>query len=108
MNTNPLLNLRNFLLECPAKHNYQFNNTVRKEIRHALFQAASLNGKYIKEFFPNLDNSEVKGKTSAGESSSSSKSFDWVINDEDRTDPYHPGRPCVRKFAKGEPTYRCL
>lgn len=108
MTANPIQNLRKFLLECASNNDYNFNNNTRREIRYALFQAASLNGKYIKEFFPHLDNSKVKGKVSLGSTSSSPKSSDWIINNSNKIDPSHPGRPCVRKFAKGEPTYRCL
>lgn len=108
MTTDPIKDLRQFMVECPKKYDLRFNKSVRKDIRRALFQAASLNGKYIKDFFPELNTSEVKGKASSSEKISPSKSFDWIINSKSGIDPAHPGRPCVRKFAKGEPTYRCL
>lgn len=112
MATDPIKDLRQFLVECPSKYGYKIDNNVRKDIRQALFQAASLNGKYMKCFFPNVDNLEVKGKSTSNDffSSASSlpSSFDWIIHDKPGIDPSHPGRPCVRKFTKGEPTYRCL
>lgn len=104
MATDPIQDLRQFLVECPRKHNNRFDNNTRKDIRKALFKAASLNGKYLKLFFPSLGNSDVKGKVSSMEQSA----FEWIINTKKHYDPSHPGRPCVRKFRVGEPTYRCL
>ena len=109
MLSDPIADLRRYLVECPQKFDYRFKTSVREDIRKALFQAASADGKYMKTFFPMYD-VDAKGKTFSSQldPSGSEEKRDWIMHSPSSTDPSHPGRPCVRKFTKGEPTYRCL
>lgn len=95
------MELRHFLLECPQMFRYRYNNQVREELRKNLFLSATCNGKYINAFFEGKGKGigKTKGKGQNG------KSDDWVIGNKEIG---RPGKPCVRKFTKGEPTYRCL
>ncbi|KAG5363964.1 E3 ubiquitin-protein ligase ubr11 [Yarrowia sp. E02] len=93
--------LRKYLLECPRKFGNKYDNKVRSDLRRALFLAASDDGKYFNLFFP--DRPEAKD-----DQDSESEDEEEYIMADNRDDPAHPGRPCVRRFSKGEPTYRCL
>lgn len=104
MSSDSITNLRRYLVECAQKFNYRFNGAVREDIRRTLFHAASVDGKYIKTFFPDIG-IDFKGKST---SLSSNKKQTWIMHDYKENDPSHPGRPCLRKFTKGEPTYMCL
>lgn len=104
MPLDPIADLRRYLVQCPQKFDYKYKEAVREDLRRALFMAASLNGKYLKDFFPNYD-IDGKGKSS---SNSGSEKRTWIMHDQPGSDYSHPGKPCVRKFTKGEPTYRCL
>lgn len=120
MDPNLINNLRRYFVECPKKNDFRLTKEVRKDIRRALFEAASCNGKYIDRFFPDIGNLELDSQSQKSYPSSLANlrmslsqpctkgSFDWIIKNDIKVDPSHPGRPCVRKFTKGEPTYRCL
>lgn len=87
------------------------NSATRADIRRALFRAASLDGKYIDKFFPGITPDKKKTLFEPGDPGSildDDEDETWVICRDKGTNPAHPGRPCVRKFKKGEPTYRCL
>lgn len=107
MRSDPIEELRRYLVECPQKFNYRFKTEVREDLRKALFLAASANGKYLKTFFPHYD-VDAKGKSSSLDSHGPEEKRTWIMHNSTGIDPSHPGRPCVRKFTKGEPTYRCL
>lgn len=94
--------LRKYLLECPRKFGNKYDNKVRSDLRRALFVSASNQGKYFNLFFPDRPEAkEDQGSDSEGEE-------EYIMAEDSRDDPAHPGRPCVRRFSKGEPTYRCL
>lgn len=99
---------RRYLVECPQKFNYRYTTSVREDFRKALFQAASADGKYMKTFFPQYE-LHAKGKSpSSDHLGGDPVKQNWIMHQHKGIDPSHPGRPCVRKFTKGEPTYRCL
>jgi E3 ubiquitin-protein ligase UBR1 len=127
--------LKRYLVESPAEFKFRCNDAAARDLRRALFRSASLNGQYISMFFPELGSdsqSVVDGMTEITSDQSSRDNSpgsdvmqdapsrkkrmvttrNWILNDVSRdpanVDPSHPGRPCVRKFRKGEPTYRCL
>lgn len=95
--------LKRYLIRCPQEFDFRFNTTVREDIRKALFISATENGKYMNSFFPAMDKFDSKGKSTSKQNKQS-----WIINKNNGNIPSHPGKPCVRKFTKGEPTYRCL
>lgn len=124
--------LKAYLVQCPEIYDYRFNSKAKRDLRRALYRAASLSGRYIELFFPDIpdisetlfdgmDKESGGGGGGAGPASPSSnfsgmseepkQPFEWIMNQyirEQRVDPSHPGRTCSRKFKKGEPTYRCL
>jgi E3 ubiquitin-protein ligase UBR1 len=115
--------LRRYLVECPSRFNFRCNKAARRDLRRALFAAASLDGKYLDQFFPNLRPTTVLDSKTASssvdekeekmdEDPDPSKDIDYVMASNRQNnafiDPSHPERPCVRKFRKGEPLYRCL
>lgn len=133
MDIDNLENFRKYLVRAPALFDYRYDTVAATDLKRALFKSASLDGKYIGQFFPELQddprdlvNNQASSKGSADpdadvemtelsspqSESFSTTDFSWIVNDSSRDpssfDPSHPGRPCVRKFKKGEPTYRCL
>ncbi|ANB11645.1 hypothetical protein AWJ20_4466 [Sugiyamaella lignohabitans] len=124
--------LLQYLVECPEKFNFKSSPAAATDLRRALFRAASVNGKYIGMFFPELStdsqsivdgNDDISDEMSRADDDGMGKwerdrkrrkspERNWIMSDSSRdpanVDPSHPGRPCGRKFRKGEPTYRCL
>lgn len=118
--------LLRYLVECPARFNFHCNKAARRDLRRALFAAASLNGKYLDYFFPDAPPTSVLGNEGVADASGSdddrsekmdedpdpAHDIDYVMTASKQSNPFidpsHPQRPCVRKFRKGEPLYRCL
>uniref|UniRef100_A0A060T6C4 E3 ubiquitin-protein ligase n=1 Tax=Blastobotrys adeninivorans TaxID=409370 RepID=A0A060T6C4_BLAAD len=121
--------LREYLVQAPRLFDCRYNGQAARDLRRALFKSATVDGKYIDLFFTNMDparartlvNAGATGQAQEGESDDSdvemgdgdeqlNQPVEWILKDplESHVDPAHPGRPCVRKFKKGEPTYRCL
>jgi E3 ubiquitin-protein ligase UBR1 len=111
------------LVRHPEKFGYRYNSSAKRDLKRLLYRAASLNGSYIQQFFPDLSDATelIHGRADEGKDSPSSnlfqmsdegeQPFEWIMNRsirEHQVDPSHPGRTCSRKFKKGEPTYRCL
>lgn len=103
MATSNITELKRYLIRCPQEFDFKFNASVREDIKKALFISATENGKYLKSFFPNMDKFDSKGKSSSMQNKQS-----WTLSQNNGNTPSHPGKSCVRKFTKGEPTYRCL
>ncbi|CAN6628113.1 hypothetical protein TRVA0_011S02454 [Trichomonascus vanleenenianus] len=118
--------LKRFLVMAPYLYNYHFNRDAKLDVQRALYLAASLDGKYSTAFFADVDSDQLRPETQRQDPP---KDLDEDVmmeelntaDEQDRfeaflhkskgarkVDPSHPGRPCVRKFKKGEPTYRCL
>lgn len=94
--------LKRYLIRSPVIHGYRCSKAAKRDLRRELFRAASVNGKYIDMFFEEATGPEVRNEVKS--------TREWAMGEasESGKDPSHPGRPCVRKFKKGEPTYRCL
>lgn len=108
--------LKRFLLKLPSDSEFNFNKNVRKQIREALFLAATDSGKYLSFMFPDV--------TGGGEPliDRVDKEFEWLFANYYKSilsqrDPkfdtqynhvFHGNLPCARIFRKGEPIYRCL
>lgn len=118
-------NLKTYLLELPSKAE-RCTDLVRNDLRRELFRAASNNGQFIELFFPDIHDSTLLKQAVGGdldveewltENRDSIEQVQWnpydfswnleSSSEGSKDDPYHPGRPCVRKFKRGEPTYRC-
>lgn len=131
-------NLRQYFVQAASLFNWKFKEAARRDLRRMLYKSASSNGKCINSFFPELNNNqcvytslapdkekmdidddddddddeEMGNNNNNNGPKKDQQGFDWLIvksnNDKGKIDPSHPGRPCVRKFKQGEPTYRCL
>lgn len=105
-----------YLVNAPRNFQYKWNDKARNDLKRALFKSASMNGKYITSFFPFLGEADEETAQTllkeAYDPDAPDSPLNWSLghfNGKDsKVDPSHPGRPCVRKFKKGEPTYRCL
>lgn len=87
--------LRRYLIKSSQVNHYDFTEEVREELRSLLFHTASVESKYILDFFPNAHNDDGPDDC-------------WVMRNNSGIDPSHPGRPCLQKFEEGDATFRCL
>ncbi|KAK9463005.1 uncharacterized protein V1516DRAFT_620803 [Lipomyces oligophaga] len=84
--------LARILREMPARHNFYYVDETERAVLRALFNSMSSNGKYLSFFFPH-------GPPGPSDT--------LRMRASDSTTAYHPKRPCMHQFEKGEPIYRC-
>lgn len=96
------LDLHRFLLDFPAQNNFFFKHSLEKDIRRALFLAASVNGRFVKEFVLDGASSEVRYPGHPSTFSPDNTNGGHEIN------PFHLDRPCLKKGKDGLVGYTCL
>ncbi|KAK9479772.1 hypothetical protein V1514DRAFT_327359 [Lipomyces japonicus] len=83
--------IRHYLREMPSRHKFLYGEDAKRALLRTLFTFVSSNGKYLSYFFPH-------GHPPVSQ--------EWKLYNDDE-DKSHAGRPCMHRFHKGEPTYRC-
>lgn len=106
--------LKRFLVESPVRNGFNFSSKARRNIRMALFYAASSNG----EFFPHFSHqlvgnpqcpkswSELYTIEDIDDSNDIEISKQWKIETENEKFS-HNNRPCGYRIKASEPMYKC-
>lgn len=103
--------LRKYLLRLPCRFEFDFSDAARIDLRRALYYVAADGGRYIKSFFPDVDEELLPNNYAQvimSDKCPSKEPQNFFLERSERVDPRHPNRSCARKFKKGEPVYRCV
>lgn len=110
-----LRNLKRFLIDLPSALDYQLTETIKIQIRKALFLAISRDGAFLKQIFPRPELFDSTPWTVE-------ERFQWLLEiyysqvskcrNQNQTvhsnHASHDNLPCSRIFHRGEPIYKCL
>lgn len=117
--------LKRYLFHLPANSEFKFTNELKRDIRKALFWAASSQGQFLDWVFPLTFQQAAQQNQNQDQSESSTFSeaikriedFNWLFTEYCKATlskkvhnhhAFHLNLPCARIFRKGEPIYRCL
>ncbi|KAK9472144.1 uncharacterized protein V1510DRAFT_366315 [Dipodascopsis tothii] len=81
----------------PGEHTCTYDDEIERALRKLLFTSLSKNGEYLSLFFP-AGIPHTKDEWIMTNALASAEGLEGAM---------HTGRPCMHKFSKGEPTYRC-
>lgn len=99
--------LKKFLVELPLKLNYDHTLDISTNLWKALFYAATDDGQYLDQIFPNISDTERLELTDYQFPilPADSDCFIYEVFEGSYTHP--KGSACARGLGKGEPVYRC-
>ncbi|ODQ57274.1 hypothetical protein WICANDRAFT_81490 [Wickerhamomyces anomalus NRRL Y-366-8] len=102
--------LKKYLVHLPHQFHYDFSDAARIDLRRALYYAAADGGRYIRAFFPDVDEDQLPtyAQVLMPDKCHKKCSQEFYLKRGENVDPRHPNRSCGRKFKKGEPVYRCV